>query len=72
LEAGVEADEIDELLAVISERCDRRQTGAAWQRRVLSDLDTRLERKRALVVMLERYLDLSEGGDPVHSWPLDP
>jgi gamma-glutamyl:cysteine ligase YbdK (ATP-grasp superfamily) len=72
LEAGVETDEIDELLAVISERCARRKTGAAWQRRILSDLDARLERRRALAVMLERYLDHSESGEPVHTWPFDP
>jgi gamma-glutamyl:cysteine ligase YbdK (ATP-grasp superfamily) len=70
-EAGVETDEIDELLAVISERCARRKTGAAWQRRVLSDLDAQLERRRALALMLERYLGHSESGEPVHTWPFD-
>jgi gamma-glutamyl:cysteine ligase YbdK (ATP-grasp superfamily) len=70
-DAGVETGEIDELLAVISERCARRRTGAAWQQRVLADLDTRLERRRALAVMLERYLAHSESGEPVHTWPFD-
>jgi gamma-glutamyl:cysteine ligase YbdK (ATP-grasp superfamily) len=70
-EAGIEDNEIDELLAVIAERCARRQTGASWQRRVLSNLDDRLERRRALAVMLERYMALSESGEPVHTWPLD-
>jgi gamma-glutamyl:cysteine ligase YbdK (ATP-grasp superfamily) len=70
-EAGVEDGEIDELLAVISERCARRRTGAAWQRWVLAELDTRLERRRALAVMFERYLDHSESGEPVHTWPLE-
>jgi hypothetical protein len=70
--AGVETGEIDELLAVISERCARRRTGAAWQRHVLADLDNRLERRRALAVMLERYLAHSESGEPVHTWPIEP
>jgi gamma-glutamyl:cysteine ligase YbdK (ATP-grasp superfamily) len=70
-EAGVEGDEIDELLALIAERCARRQTGASWQRQVLADLEERLERRRALAVMLERYMVLSESGEPVHTWPLD-
>jgi len=70
-EAGVEAAEIDELLAVISERCARRKTGAAWQQRVLADLDDHLERRHALAVMLERYLAHSESGEPVHTWPFD-
>jgi gamma-glutamyl:cysteine ligase YbdK (ATP-grasp superfamily) len=70
-EAGVEGDEIDELLALIAERCARRQTGASWQRQVLADLEERLEHRRALAVMLERYMVLSESGEPVHTWPLD-
>jgi gamma-glutamyl:cysteine ligase YbdK (ATP-grasp superfamily) len=70
-EAGVEASEIDELLEVISDRCARRQTGAVWQRRVLADLESDLERRRALAVMLERYLENSESGKPVHTWPFD-
>jgi gamma-glutamyl:cysteine ligase YbdK (ATP-grasp superfamily) len=71
VEAGATTGEIDELLAVISERCFRRRTGAAWQRRVLADLSARLEKKRALAAMLERYLDRSECGEPVHTWPFD-
>jgi gamma-glutamyl:cysteine ligase YbdK (ATP-grasp superfamily) len=69
--AGVDAEEADRLLTVISERCTRRQTGAVWQRRVLGDLDSRFDRNRALAVMLERYMTLSEGGEPVHTWPLE-
>jgi gamma-glutamyl:cysteine ligase YbdK (ATP-grasp superfamily) len=70
-EAGVEANEIDEILEVISERCARRRTGAAWQRRVLNDLDAHLERRRALAATLERYLEHSESGEPVHTWTFD-
>jgi len=70
-EAGVDAAEADALLAVISERVGRRQTGAVWQRRVLADLSDKLDHQRALAVMLERYLAHSENGDPVHTWRLD-
>jgi len=68
---GVEPDESDRLLDLISARCASGQTGSVWQRRVLDELDTRVDRNRALAMMLERYLALSETGEPVHTWPLE-
>ncbi len=68
--AGVAADEAERLLAVIDQRAESCQTGAVWQRRALAALEPRLGRAQALAAMLERYLELSHGDQPVHTWPL--
>jgi hypothetical protein len=47
------------------------QTGAVWQRRTLAALEGRAGREQALPRLLERYLELQTGGDPVHTWPVD-
>jgi hypothetical protein len=70
VDAGVAAEEAEELLAVIEARTDTGQTGAAWQRQALAALQERLGRDRALAAMLERYLEHQAGGAPVHTWPL--
>jgi hypothetical protein len=36
----------------------------------VDELEPRLGHERALAAMLERYLELSEGDQPVHTWPL--
>jgi hypothetical protein len=69
--ADVDPDERKALLAVIEARVHARCTGAVWQRRVLAGLEPRLGRTGALTEMLERYLACSEGGQPVHRWPLE-
>jgi hypothetical protein len=33
------------------------------------DREGRLGRDEALAAMLERYLELQAGGEPVHTWP---
>lgn len=68
--AGVDPKEAEELLAVIRDRIDARQTGAVWQRRTLSALTPTLGRDRALPAMLERYLEHSAADTPVHTWPV--
>jgi gamma-glutamyl:cysteine ligase YbdK (ATP-grasp superfamily) len=68
--AGVDPDEAGRLLGVVEERAASGQTGAAWQRRTVDELEPRLGHERALAAMLERYLELSEGDQPVHTWPL--
>jgi gamma-glutamyl:cysteine ligase YbdK (ATP-grasp superfamily) len=69
VDAGVDAEEADRLLAVIRERVASGQTGAAWQRRTLVALEPRLGRERAAFGLLERYLELMAAGRPVHTWP---
>jgi hypothetical protein len=69
--AGVAEDEAAGLLDVIRARVATRQTGAVWQRRVLARLAPGQRREGALAAMLERYVELSAGGAPVHTWPVD-
>ena len=82
--AGVDATEADRLLGVIADRVAAGQTGAVWQRRTLAALEGRPSgglkpslpngragRERALAAMLERYLELQAGGEPVHTWPVE-
>jgi len=66
--AGVAAAEADGLLEVIGARAASGQTGAAWQRAALAAAGP--GRPGALAVMLERYLDHSAAGRPVHTWTL--
>jgi gamma-glutamyl:cysteine ligase YbdK (ATP-grasp superfamily) len=71
VEAGVEAEEADRLLGVIEERAAAGQTGAVWQRRTLAALEgAKADREQALSELLERYLELQAGGEPVHTWPV--
>jgi hypothetical protein len=69
-DAGVAAEEVDRLLAVVEARVASGQTGAAWQRWALAALEPRLGLAGALAAMLERYLEHQRTGDPVHAWPL--
>lgn len=81
LDAGVVVDEADALLGVVAARVASRQTGAEWQRRMLRVLRGRRERRglewtraenACLAAMLERYVALSDTGQPVHTWPVEP
>jgi gamma-glutamyl:cysteine ligase YbdK (ATP-grasp superfamily) len=69
-ESGVADDEAARLLAIVEARAAASQTGAAWQRRSLAQLERRLPRRRALAVLLGDYLERSAEGAPVHTWPL--
>jgi hypothetical protein len=68
LRSGVAAAEADRLLAVIAARAASGQTGAAWQRAALAATAGR-QPEEALAMMLDRYLQLSATGQPVHTWP---
>lgn len=67
--SGVDRDESDEWLAIIAERVARGVTGARWQRRVYDTLAAEMPREHALSAMLARYRELSDRGEPVHTWP---
>src|SRR5919198_3550280 len=57
-------------LGVIEQRCVARRTGSSWQRDTVARLERDgLDRDRALVMMLRRYIELMRSGLPVHSWP---
>jgi gamma-glutamyl:cysteine ligase YbdK (ATP-grasp superfamily) len=68
--AGVAAAEADARLAVIAERVATGRTGARWQRLVLGRLERTRTRDEALAGLLERYLEWSGSGLPVHRWPV--
>jgi gamma-glutamyl:cysteine ligase YbdK (ATP-grasp superfamily) len=71
-QAGVEAAEVDGLLDIIARRVALQRTGARWQRAVLERLEAHMPRRDALAAMMERYLEHSEEGLPVHTWPVEP
>jgi len=69
LQAGVTAAEADALLEIISARAATGQTGAAWQRATLTAAERHNDRRRALAIMLDCYLQCAGTGLPVHTWP---
>lgn len=71
IHAAVAGDEADRLLGVIAARVESGQTGAAWQRAVLADAPSWLDRSAALAGMFQRYLQHAAAGTPVHTWPID-
>jgi hypothetical protein len=66
--AGVDGEEVGLLLGVVEARIRSGRTGAAWQRATLLRLEPELGRDGALRALLERYLELSATGEPVHAW----
>lgn len=68
ISVGVDADEADEMLAVVEHRVRAHQTGASWQRIVLQRLDQAMPRDEALIALLQAYLDRSRSGKPVAEW----
>jgi gamma-glutamyl:cysteine ligase YbdK (ATP-grasp superfamily) len=70
VQAGVELDEASALLAIIRERVTTGRTGAVVQRALTRHFEARHGRDRALVLMLEHYLEHSWSDVPVHRWPM--
>ena len=68
--AGVEPEDSDPLLSLLEARVREGRTGSVWQRLVLDALELRYGRDEALPRLLERYLECSASGEPVHRWPL--
>ena len=70
LHAEIDAGECERWLEIIERRARTGQTGAQWQRSRLAALENKLGRKEGLARMLGEYLDHSEVGAPVHTWPI--
>lgn len=69
--AGVSETVADRYLGVIERRCLSGRSGAVWQRDAVCALQRRgHERPDALNRMLSRYLELSDSGEPAHTWPV--
>ncbi|GAA0832234.1 glutamate--cysteine ligase [Streptosporangium amethystogenes subsp. fukuiense] len=63
---GVEPAEIRWALDIVRERVTRRRTGAIWQRKALAGMGGDQAARARLV---SRYRELSQTGEPVHTWP---
>jgi gamma-glutamyl:cysteine ligase YbdK (ATP-grasp superfamily) len=70
--AGVARDEIRHYLGIFERRVQSGQTGAVWQLRTLEALRARgVTLDDARRRMVEMYLHHSDGGQPVHTWPVE-
>lgn len=68
---GVSSQVRERYLGVIEGRCSSRQNGATWQLDCVARLEeTGLDRREALVAMLERYIEFMHTNEPVHTWSL--
>jgi len=68
---GIEPADRDLYLGVIEERCRRRVNGATWQSATFHRaLELGLTREEALAATTRRYRELTQLGDPVHTWPV--
>jgi gamma-glutamyl:cysteine ligase YbdK (ATP-grasp superfamily) len=67
---GVDGAEADHYIDIFEQRVRTGQTGAVWQRTVLSQLEARgMSRDAALAELLERYMAGFDSSRPVHTWP---
>jgi hypothetical protein len=69
-EGHVAGAEADAWLDIIRERVERGQTGAVWQRAAWQRLAPGRSVQAACRALLERYIELSNDGRPVHQWPV--
>jgi gamma-glutamyl:cysteine ligase YbdK (ATP-grasp superfamily) len=69
---GVRQSDADRLLGIVEQRCLTGQTGAAWQVAAVEAAasDGAADRREALRLMTQRYIDLMHTNEPVHTWPV--
>jgi gamma-glutamyl:cysteine ligase YbdK (ATP-grasp superfamily) len=69
----VNQDSADRLLGIIEQRCLTGQTGAVWQIDTVAALTRHgADRRQALSLMTERYIEHMHTNEPVHTWPVSP
>jgi len=70
-EWGVSQADSDRLLGIIEQRCLTGQNGASWQVAAVEAAfaDGAADRREALRLMTQRYIDLMHSNAPVHTWP---
>jgi hypothetical protein len=69
---GVDEDVAGRLLGIIEQRCLTGQNGSAWQIAEVNKLtQSGLDRREALRLMTQSYIDRMHSNDPVHTWSLD-
>jgi hypothetical protein len=72
ISGGVDKGEIERFLGVFEARVRSGQTGAVWQREVLTRLQARgLRGYDALTALLERYIAGFQSQRPIHAWRID-
>jgi hypothetical protein len=68
---GVDANEAEEYLSLLEARVRSGQTGAVWQRAMLSELQEQgLSGPAARAALIERYARGCDSGAPVHDWAI--
>ena len=68
---GVDAATTDRYLEVIAARARTGRNGATWQAATVAALeDDGADRRRAIQVMLGRYVERMVSNEPVHTWPV--
>ncbi len=69
---GVDRAVRDRLLGIIEGRCATGRNGATWQAATVAARQRRgSSRQQALAAMLDRYVELQAGNEPVHNWPVE-
>src|SRR5262245_23685045 len=70
-EWGVSQADSDRLLGIIEQRCLTGQNGASWQVSAVEAAvaDRAADRREALRLMTQRYIDQMHTNAPVHTWP---
>ena len=67
---GVSGYDADRLLGIIEQRCLTGRTGATWQvENVLKLEKGRADRREALRLMTQGYIERMATNQPVHAWP---
>jgi len=69
---GVDTGDAERLLGIIEQRCLTARTGATWQTdavRALSGRGRGPDRREALRLMTQGYIDRMQTDEPSHSWP---
>jgi gamma-glutamyl:cysteine ligase YbdK (ATP-grasp superfamily) len=67
---GVSPADADRLLGIVEQRCLTGQTGAAWQVAAAgAHTSSGADRREALRLMTQQYIDNMHTNQPVHTWP---
>ncbi|MDR2985774.1 MAG: glutamate--cysteine ligase [Nocardiopsaceae bacterium] len=69
---GVDQSDADRLLGIVEQRCLTGQNGASWQMATVEaagDGGAR-DRREALRMMTQRYIEQMHTNEPVHTWPV--
>jgi hypothetical protein len=67
---GISTADADRMLGIIEQRCLTSRSGATWQVETVHSLDrSQVDRRAALTLMTEGYMERMATNQPAHSWP---